>query len=38
MPNFNRSLTDSICALMGMSWESTFIEMVHSFCEILYVT
>ena len=38
MPNFHRSLTDSIYVVLGMSWECIFIEMVDLFCEILYVT
>ena len=38
MPNFHRSLTDSICAVLGMAWECIFIDMVDLFCEILYVT
>ena len=31
MPNFLRSLTDSICAVLGMSWKCIFIEMVSYF-------
>ena len=38
MPNLHRSLTDSICAVLGMAWECIFFDMVELFCEILCVT
>ena len=37
MPNLHRSLTDSICAVLGMALECIFFDLVELFCEILFV-
>ena len=38
MPNLHRSVTDSICAVLGVAWKCIFFDMVKLFCEIVYVT